>query len=277
MLRISALALLVFILSTPAMAQMQDSREVAAQKQAEADAKAASAELSRIAQENGWRNDPFYASLTVADNSGGAQALRDTLTKGIEAGGTTERQVGVQWLIDHTFGLSDRTKFNVLYFLYLVDLESAQAQVAQAIGRMEDYNKAGFLALRALMTYELVAQADAERCDDPTVAEQINKDVASRYQDLRWAFRIPSKEDYDVASFHAVDIESDNNDRAVNLMLCRSGEKGRADPNYTPKPLLDWLSRRTALRIQYKTMWSEQFYTMRATPKATTANTPATP
>lgn len=219
--------------------------------------------LIAIAQENGKRSDVFYQVLNAAAEKGSSDDVRTTLDYGLQNGGMNEAAVAVQWLIDHTFGLTDKAKFNAFYFLFLSDLQQRQAQTAQALGKMSDYNKAGAMALKALMHYEIVALADAERCDDSSVGVNVMTDLMSRYEALRYAYKIFTKEEYDLAGFDAIETESSNSNRPVNLTLCRSGEKGKADANYTPKVVEDWSAKRNYLRIQYKNTWSDQFYKMR--------------
>ena len=105
--------------------------------------------LIAIAQENGKRSDVFYQVLNAAAEKGSSDDVRTTLDYGLQNGGMNEAAVAVQWLIDHTFGLTDKAKFNAFYFLFLSDLQQRQAQTAQALGKMSDYNKAGAMALKA--------------------------------------------------------------------------------------------------------------------------------
>lgn len=255
MIRIFALALVFFSFAAAqtALAQKTD---------ATTEAPKASDTLIAIAQENSKRGDVFYLALNAAAEKG-TDEVRTTLDYGLKNGGMNEAAVAVQWLVDHTFGQTDKTKFNAFYFLFLSDLQQRQAQTAQALGKMSDYNKAGAMALKALMHYEIVALADAERCDDSSVAVSVMTDLLSRYEALRYAYKIFTKEEYDLAGFDAIEAESSNSNRPVNLALCRSGEKGKADPNYTPKAVEDWSGKRNYLRIQYKNTWSDQFYKMR--------------
>ncbi len=259
MIRIFALALVFFSFAAaqPALAQKTDAKTEAPKADP----------LLAIAQENGMRGDLFYQALNAAAYKGGSDEVRTTMDYGLQNGGMNEAAVAVQWLVDNTFGLTDKTKFNVFYFLFLSDLQQRRAQTAQALGKMSDFNKAGAMALKALMNYEIVAIADAERCDDSSVGVNVMTDLMSRYEALRYAYKIFTKEEYDLAGFDAIETESSNSNRAVNLTLCRSGDKGKADPNYTPKPVEDWSAKRNYLRIQYKNTWSDQFYKMREAKK----------
>ncbi len=259
MIRIFALALVFFSIAAaqPALAQKTDVKTEAPKADP----------LMAIARENGMRGDLFYQALNAAAYKGGSDEVRSTIDYGLQNGGINEAAVAVQWLVDNTFGLTDKTKFNVFYFLFLSDLQQRQAQTAQALGKMSEFNKAGMMALKALMNYEIVAIADAERCDDSSVGVNVMTDLITRYEALRYAYKIFTKEEFDLAGFDAIETESSNSDRAVNLTLCRSGDKGKADPNYTPKPVEDWSAKRNYLRIQYKNTWSDQFYKMREAKK----------
>ncbi len=260
MIRIFALALVFFSIAAaqPALAQKTDATKTEAPKPDP---------LAAIAQENGIRGDLFYQALNAAADKGGSDEVRTTMDFGLQNGGMNEAVVASQWLIDHTFGLVDKTKFNVFYYLFLSDLQQRQAQTAQALGKMSDFNKAGSTSLKALMTYEIVALADSERCDDTSVGVSVMTDLLTRYEALRYAYKIFTKEEFDLAGFDAIETESSNSGRPVNLALCRSGDKGKADPNYTPKPVEDWSAKRNYLRIQYKNTWSDQFYKMREAKK----------
>ncbi|MCC7036086.1 MAG: hypothetical protein IT560_02150 [Alphaproteobacteria bacterium] len=264
MIRIFALALVFFSFAAAqnAFAQKTDTATTATSTTATTAEAPKPDTLIAIAQENGKRGDVFYLALNAAAEKG-TDEVRTTLDYGLQNGGMNEAAVAVQWLVDHTFGLTDKTKFNAFYFLFLSDLQQRQAQTAQALGKMSDYNKAGAMALKALMHYEIVALADAERCDDSSVAVSVMTDLLSRYDALRYAYKIFTKEEYDLAGFDAIEAESSNSNRPVNLALCRSGDKGKADPNYTPKAVEDWSGKRNYLRIQYKNTWSDQFYKMR--------------
>lgn len=262
-IRISALALVFFSFAAAPIAFAQKTDTAATSTTATTEAAKAADTLIAVAQENGKRGDVFYLALNAAAEKGGSDEVRSTLDFGLQNGGMNEAAVAVQWLVDHTFGLTDKTKFNALYFLFLSDLQNRQAQTAQALGKMSDYNKAGAMALKALMHYEIVALADAERCDDSSVGVNVMSDLLPRYEALRYAYKIFTKEEYDLAGFDAIEAESSNSNRPVNLTLCRSGEKGKADPNYTPKAVEDWSGKRNYLRIQYKNTWSDQFYKMR--------------
>ncbi|MDI1226876.1 MAG: hypothetical protein PSY14_04240 [bacterium] len=259
MIRIFALAFVMISLAAPqALAQKTDAKTAEAPKPDP---------LVGIAQINGLRSDLFYLALNAAAEKGGSDEVRKTLEYGLQNGGPNESSVAVQWLIDNTFGLADKTKFNIFYYLFLSDLQQRQAQTATALGKMPEYNKAGSTALKALMNYEIVALADAERCDDPSVGVTVMSDIIPRYEALRYAFRILTKEEYDLAAFDAIETEAGNSARPVNLILCRSGDKGKADANYTPAPVEDWSAKRNYLRVQYKNLWSDQFYKMRETKK----------
>lgn len=259
MIRIFALAFVMFSFAVPqALAQKSDAKAAEAPKPDP---------LAGLTQITTLRSDLFYQALNAAAEKGGSDEVRKTLEYGLQNGGINESAVGVQWLIDNTFGLTDKTRFNIFYYLFLSDLQQRQAQTAQALGKMSDYNKAGATALKALMHYEIVALADAERCDDPSVGVTVMSDLLSRYEALRYAYKIVTKEEYDLAAFDAIETESGTSTRPVNLILCRSGDKGKADPNYTPAPVEDWSAKRNYLRVQYKNLWSDQFYKMREAKK----------
>lgn len=254
MIRIFALALVMFSFAVPqAQAQTPDSKTEVAKPDP----------LATMVQENGMRGDLFYQALTAAAEKEGFTEVRSTLEYGLKNGGSNEVSVGILWLVDHSFGLVDKTKFNALYYLFLSDLELRQAQTAQALGRMDDYNKAAITALKALMNYEIVALSDAERCDDPSVGVAVMSDLLPRYEALAFTYRLITKEDYDLAAVAALDTESSASARPVNLAICRSGDKGKADPNYTPKEVADWSAKRNYLRVQYKNLWSDQYYQRR--------------
>lgn len=254
MIRIFALALVMFVLALPqAQAQKPDAKTEAAKPDP----------LAIVVQENSMRTDLFYQALSAAAEKEGFNEVRSTLEYGLKNGGSNEVSVAILWLLDHSFRLGDQTKLNALYYLFLSDLELRQAQTAQALGRMDDYNKAATTALKALMNYEIVALADAERCDDPSVGVAVMSDLLPRYEALAFAYRLMTKEEYDLAAVAALDTESGASARPVNLAICRSGDKGKADPTYTPKAVEDWSAKRNYLRVQYKNLWSDQYYQRR--------------
>lgn len=254
MIRIFALALVMFCFAVPpAQAQKPDAKTEVAKPDP----------LLAAMQESGMRADLFYQALSAAAEKESFNEVRATLEYGLKNGGSNEVSVAVLWLIDHSFSLVDKTKLNALYYLFLSDLELRQAQTAQALGRMDDYNKAGTTALKALMNYEILALSDAERCDDPSVGVAVMSDLLPRYDALAFTYRLITKEEYDLAAVAALDTESNASARPVNLAICRSGDKGKADPNYTPKEVEDWSAKRNYLRVQYKNLWSDQYYQRR--------------
>jgi hypothetical protein len=230
-------------------------------------AKQRNQELAEALQTNALRNTLFYKALTDASGKSAPAVLR-TIEDGMSSGKIADKNIAVQWLTDNSFGTQPTQEtFSSFYFMFLSDLKAKDAITAQQLGKMKESEDSVKTAIRALMAFEILANADAERCGDPTVVDAVFELVAPRYRDLKFAFRtILDKEQYDRYAFEAIDIESRKSARPVSLDLCRMGQMGESDASYTP-PAEDsskaWSEKRNALRTQYKTIWSKRYYELR--------------
>lgn len=229
-------------------------------------------EMQEIVKLNKERKSLLYQALDTASEKDNPALVMDTIKTGIRTGGNADRDVAIRWLDDHTFGtLMDQKHFNAFYFLYLSDLKSSDAVAAQQLGKVDAAEEAAAVAVRALMTFEIVANADAERCDDTPskdekpLANIIYDDlVAPRFHDLAFAFQTSiNKEKYDLMSIDALEIEGAKSARPINTQLCMLSEKAKKSGSFTPPATEDlklWNMKRNVLRTQFKKTWTSRYY-----------------
>jgi len=248
-----AAVLFPLALPVPAQAQMSPSTARAAAQQADK-----------------YRADLFYGALSSSAATGDVEATLKVLTEGVgnKIGTEDPREVALQWLLDNTFDQNDQSKINAMYFKMLADLETQRALGFQAVGKVAETDDATQMALKAMMTYEILAITDAERCDDPSVSKVVEDSVIPSYRDLAYSADIVSKQQFDLLSYYAAEYERLKNDRPLNTFLCSKGDKTKADPRYKPKDLdaAAWVQKRNELRGLYKNLWSETYYSFK--PKA---------
>ncbi|MDE1152178.1 MAG: hypothetical protein PW788_06520 [Micavibrio sp.] len=217
-----------------------------------------------------YRGDLFYTALNASAAAGNIADTLKVLADGVnnKVGAEDPREVALQWLLDNTFDQNDQAKINAMYFKMLADLEIQRASSFQQMGRVAPYTDATEMALRAIMTYEILAITDAERCDDPSVSKIVEDSVVPTYRDLSYSYTIVTKERFDILSYYSSEYERLKNDRPVNVFLCSKGDKAKADPKFKPKDLdaAEWTKKRNELRGLYKNLWSETYYTFK--PKA---------
>lgn len=210
------------------------------------------------------RHDLFYGALDASAQTGDVAGTLKILSEGLSAplGQMNPTEVALQWLMDNTFDQVDAKKVNAFYFMVLADLKTPLAIAFQQTGKDALFKEAAQLALKSLMTYEILAMTDAERCDDPSVEKVIQESLGPRYMDLAFAFKALTKEQFDLLGYYATELERLKAERPLNALLCSKGDKAKTDPNYKPKDLEPglWMQRRTDLRLLYKNLWSKRYY-----------------
>ena len=216
------------------------------------------------------RADIFYGALSSTASTGNVSETLKLLSEGLAVPATPQsdpQAVGVRWLMDNTFDPQDAAKqnFNPAYFMVLSDIETQRAAAAQAVGKDAERRASTTNALKALMAYEVIAAADAERCDDPSVSKVIDDSVLPRYRDLSSSYAILTKEQFDLLGYYAAEVERLHNDRPINMWLCSKGEKAKGTPNYKPADIdpMAWVQKRNELRGRYKNLWSEMYYSFK--------------
>lgn len=219
------------------------------------------------------RNSLFYKALTAASANANAPQVMATLDDGLASKDPAERNNAVQWLKDNTFGVTpDQSTFNSFYFMYLSDIKAKDAITAQQLGKVDESNESAKLAVRALMAFEILANADAERCNDPSLTDILWKLINPKYYALKPFFKTTiDKEAFDKNAFEAIDTESRKSSRPLNVAICMLGDMP-ASPGYklpedTPDTLKVWGKKRADLRNQYKVIWSDFYYKLTDTKK----------
>jgi len=219
---------------------------------------------AELALENKLRHDLFYGALDASAQTGDVSGTLKLLNEGLTTpvGEMNPTDVAIQWLLDNTFEQTDAKKINAFYFMVLADIKTPIALAFQQTGKDAQFKDSAKLALKALMTYEILAMADAERCSDPSVEQVVGDSIGPRYRDLAFAFRSVTKEEFDLLGYYATELERLKGDRPVNTLLCSKGDKAKDNPLYAP-PAMDtgvWMQKRTDLRLKYKNFWSKRYY-----------------
>ena len=225
-------------------------------------------DLTAAIQINAMRASMFYKALTLASDKNSVADVLKTLEDGTSSGTRMDAATAELWLTDNTFAAQNSQEhYNAFYFMFLSDIKAREAITAQQLGKVKESDAAAVTSLRALMAFEILANADAERCGDPTVIDAVFGLVTPRYRDLRFALKTAvSKEQFDRYAFDTIDIESRKSSRPVNFALCGQGQQAATDPAYKPpveESTKSWNEKRHELRTRYKTTWSDRYYKLR--------------
>lgn len=219
---------------------------------------------AELALENKLRHDLFYGALDASAQTGDVAGTLKLLNEGLTTpvGNMNPTDVAIQWLLDNTFEQADAKKINAFYFMVLADIKTPIALAFQQTGKDAQFKDSAKLALKALMAYEILAMADAERCGDPSVEQVVGDSIGPRYRDLAFAFKSITKEEFDLLGYYATELERLKGDRPVNTLLCSKGAKAKDNPMYAAPAMEQgvWMQKRTDLRLKYKNFWSKRYY-----------------
>ncbi|MBI1214606.1 MAG: hypothetical protein GC185_02160 [Alphaproteobacteria bacterium] len=211
---------------------------------------------------------PLYQSLSFNAAKKGVDAAVSLIDRTISDSKTDIATLGVMssWLIDNTYGQVDDSKINAVYFLKLYDVEYARAQMVKQMrgggGQATQYRQATLDAFKALLTYELMAMADARRCSDDSVVGVVAQNLLPRYKDIDYAYTYLNRNEVKLAWYSAMQVEAQKSDRPFNLQLCLQGERALSDPSrYNPRDVTtsQWTDIRSELRSKYTDYWKGRY------------------
>ena len=176
------------------------------------------------AYEKRLREHPFYDVLT--DTATRTPAVRDML-EFIDSGMTQDPAtvpVVSLWLREHTIDEEDPAKVNSLYFATYSDTLLALAEGYRGAGAPDKYRAMYKTAMLNFFIFELMANVDAARCQDPTALAAIRHMVSDRVEAVDTAYKLFPRAAFDEIQKAALQQEEKYLSRPANLDVCSLGQ-----------------------------------------------------
>lgn len=159
------------------------------------------------------------------------------------------------WLRDNTVGQRDGSKMNAMYFLSYSDvLSNISAAYYRKNGETAEADKTAKAAFSALGTFELMGLADAARCEGPESQSVLMPLLGSRYDGLKYVYRLLSPQEYAQQVRLAIATESRAGGRAPNEMICTAQA---ADA--VPLDKKEWDARRAQTQAAFNAFMRQRY------------------
>jgi hypothetical protein len=208
----------------------------------------------------------LYQSLTFNAAKGDMTTLLATIDKAMNDKKNDFPTLSTlqTWLTDNTYGQLDDQKVFSQYFLKLYDVDGQIGQFyKQQKGEQSTaYRQATLDSFKALLTYELMAMADAGRCQDSSVIGVVANNLGPRYQNINYAYKLLNQNEVSLAWYSAMQYEEQKADRPFNIYLCLKGDKARQNPlQYNPVNVSPsaWTEIRSDIRSKYTDYWKNRY------------------
>lgn len=240
--------------------------------------------------EQKYRNDPFHAEIIAAAKEKSPRDLVAFIQSRVQD--EPERiHAAALWLRDNSVGQRNIKKTDALYFLSYSDMLRQLAGAHEKAGDRQGYVAMTRSALLVFYIYEMLATADAARCADPTVIEAMRSNtIVPRYADLRYAYALLPKDDFELFEKEAQEAEARLTGRPPNAFICGLGEQKLTDmlaqqgtvtleapnpatgkpatrvippPGYEYAPVFvsdsEWQKRREEVRSHVRSIWRSRY------------------
>jgi len=218
------------------------------------------------AARGGVQQNALYQSLTLNAARHDVQTVVTTIDKSLREERISRKKLKVlhMWLVDHTYGQLDSQKIVAVYFLKLYDVDYVMALHSKARkgGNSIDYRQSTLDAFKALLTYEIIAMSDAERCRDDSVVGVVARNLLPRYRDISYAYTLLNENEISLGWYTAMQTEAQKAERPLNLYLCVQGNKALNNPaTYVPHDVVParWREIRDGLRAKYTNVWKSRY------------------
>lgn len=186
------------------------------------------------AYEKKLREHPFYEILRdTATRTPTAREMLEFIDSGMSQDAGVLPVVSL-WLREHTIDEEDPAKINALYFATYSDTLMALADGYRGAGAPDKYRALYKTAMLNFFIFELMANVDAARCQDPTALAAIRHMVQDRIDDVQTAYKMFSRADFDEIQKTALKQEEKYLARPANLDVCTLGQARLIDLQKQP-------------------------------------------